>query len=124
MTATINEEEDEIVQDQIDEDEFDEERDLVDEVASDGQESSEEDEIIEIISDDENNQGECVGFDGESDRSEDEEMNEEDREFLDDESATEGLSHLALLNAGRYEDDEAVLDRLVEAKNLFFLNNN
>ena len=58
-------------------------------------------------------EGEHVGFDGESERSEDEEMNDSDREFRNDESDEEipGPSHLALLNAQRYDDDENALNR-------------
>ena len=54
-----------------------------------------------------------MGFDGESERSEDEEMSDFDREFLNDESDEEipGFSHLALLNAKRYDDDENALNR-------------
>ena len=54
-----------------------------------------------------------MGYDGESDRSEDEEMNDSDREFLNDDSDEErpGPSHLALLNAKRYDDDENALNR-------------
>ena len=58
--------------------------------------------------------GECVGFDGESDRSEDEEMNDYDREFLNDsreDPNSAGPSHLALLNASRFADDDLMLRR-------------
>lgn len=56
--------------------------------------------------------GECVGFDGDSERSEDEEMNEEDLAFLDDNNVRSGtFSHLSLLNTGRYEDDDLALKR-------------
>ena len=82
------------------------------------QESELEREVDEI-SDDESNEGIHVGFDGESDRSEDEQMTEEDRMFLDDENVkeptTSGLNHLAMLNLKRYEDDETNLKRLVKA---------
>ena len=62
-------------------------------------------------SEDEKN-GECVGFDGDSERSEDEEMNEEDLAFLDDNNVRSGtFSHLSLLNTGRYEDDDLALKR-------------
>ena len=86
---------------------------LVEAAISGDEENSDSGEIFAIISDNENDQGECVGFDGDSDRSEEEEMNEQDREFLDDESETytENVSHLSLLNARRYDDDEIVLDR-------------
>ena len=58
--------------------------------------------------------GECVGFDGDSERSEDEEMTLSDREFLDDQQDKENLpcsSHLALLNNARFEDDDLSLKR-------------
>ena len=67
-----------------------------------------EDEI-----EDDDTVGEHIGYDGESDRSEDEEMNEEDRLFLDDETKENepGPSPLALLNANRFASDDAVLRR-------------
>ena len=67
-----------------------------------------EDEI-----EDDDTVGEHIGYDGESDRSEDEEMNEEDRLFLDDEIKENepGPSSLALLNANRFASDDAVLRR-------------
>ena len=67
-----------------------------------------EDEI-----EDEDTVGEHIGYDGESDRSEDEEMTEEDRLFLDDETEENepGPSPLALLNASRFASDDAVLRR-------------
>ena len=75
---------------------------------------NEEFQSIQDVSRHERGEGEHVGYDGESDRSEDEEMNDSDREFLNDESDEErpGSSHLALLNAGRYDDDENILNRL------------
>ena len=62
----------------------------------------------------ENLNGESVGFDGESDHSEDEEMTLSDKEFLDDKEDRENLpcsSHLALLNHARFEDDDLSLKR-------------
>ena len=59
--------------------------------------------------------GEHVGFDGESDRSEEEEeMDEDDLNFLDDEKTDDeaGPSGLALLNSARFEDDDKLLKRL------------
>ena len=86
--------------------------------------SASEAETFSEKSDDENGEfdeanedekrGECVGFDGESDRSEDEEMNDYDREFLDDSSEnpnSAGSSHLALLNNSRFADDDLMLRR-------------
>ena len=65
---------------------------------------------------DENNGGIAVGFDGDESRSEDEEMTAEDRLFLDDdtemkECSSPGVSHLALLNARRFDDDDQALAR-------------
>ena len=62
---------------------------------------------------DEDTVGEYIGYDGESERSEDEEMNEEDLLFLDDETKENepGPSPLALLNASRFASDDAVLRR-------------
>ena len=70
-------------------------------------------EYSEDEKEDEDTVGEHVGYDGESDRSEDEEMNEEDRLFLDDETNENepGPSPLALLNANRFASDDAVLRR-------------
>ena len=112
---------------QLDGDESDDEDELPSEsvgIASDSEEENcsqtcdssvqNPDENMETSSDKENDKGECVGYDGERERSEDEEMDDDDREFLDDESEAqkENMSHLALLNARRYDDDELVLNRL------------
>ena len=61
-------------------------------------------------------EGEHVGYDGESDRSEEEEMNDFDREFLDNDTVGENpcSSHLALLNAERFADEESALERYVK----------
>ena len=75
--------------------------------------SDDENEELDEAQDDEK-RGECVGFDGESDRSEDEEMNDYDREFLNDSGEnpnSAGSSHLALLNASRFADDDLMLRR-------------
>ena len=74
---------------------------------------NEEVQSFNVVSRNERGEGEHVGYDGESDRSEDEEMNDYDREFLNDESDEErpGTSHLALLNARRYDDDANILNR-------------
>ena len=71
-------------------------------------------DMIEDSNENERAEGEHVGFDGESERSEDEEMTAEDREFLADEETEEpskNMSHLALLNLKRYEDDDRALNR-------------
>ena len=71
-------------------------------------------DTIEDLNDDERADGEHVGFDGESERSEDEEMTAEDRMFLADEETEESnknMSHLALLNLKRYDDDDIALNR-------------
>ena len=71
-------------------------------------------ETVGDLNEDERAEGEHVGFDGESERSEDEEMTAEDRLFLADEETEESsknMSHLALLNLKRYDDDDVALNR-------------
>ena len=75
--------------------------------------ANDSDDEVELIDDNEKTEGEHVGFDGESERSEDEEMNDEDRAFLDDaeEEPNKNMSYHAFLNAKRYEDDDKNLKR-------------
>ena len=72
------------------------------------------------VFEEEEREGEHVGYDGESDRSEEEEMNDFDREFLDNDTVAENpcSSHLALLNSERFADEESALDRYAKI-NLF-----
>ena len=79
-------------------------------------ESNDESMEEALDSDIENEAGENIGFDGDESRSEDEEMTAEDRLFLDDdtemkECSSPGVSHLALLNARRFDDDDQALAR-------------